>query len=76
MGTGDIYMTVGEQFKFHSALTENKLLSKELTKELFTPGVRPARYGYGRFNQNFCYTNFQKHVLIAGLAAGYKNILN
>ena len=24
---------------------------------MFTPGMRPARYGYGWFNQNFKYTN-------------------
>ncbi len=57
MGTGDIYTTVEDLYKFHSALAENKLLNKELTKEMFTPGMRPARYGYGWFNQNFRYTN-------------------
>ena len=56
MGTGDIYTTVEDLFKFHIALTENKLLSKELTAEMFTPGMRPALYGFGWFNQNFKYT--------------------
>jgi CubicO group peptidase (beta-lactamase class C family) len=57
MGTGDIYTTVEDLFKFHMAIAKNKLLNKELTKEMFTPGVRPAGYGFGWFNQNFRYTN-------------------
>ena len=57
MGTGDIYTTVEELFKFHMAIANNTLLNKELSKEMFTPGMRPARYGYGWFNQNFRYTN-------------------
>jgi CubicO group peptidase (beta-lactamase class C family) len=56
MGTGDIYSTVEDLFKFHVAITNNTLLNKELTDEMFTPGLRPARYGYGWFNQNFRYT--------------------
>lgn len=56
MGTGDIYTTVEDLFTFHMALANNTLLNKELTKEMFTPGMRPARYGYGWFNQNFRYT--------------------
>ncbi len=56
MGTGDIYSTVEDLFKFHIALTNNTILNKELTNEMFTPGMRPVRYGYGWFNQNFRYT--------------------
>jgi CubicO group peptidase (beta-lactamase class C family) len=56
MGTGDIYSTVEDLFKFHMAIANNTLLNKELTNEMFTPGTRPARYGYGWFNQNFRYT--------------------
>ena len=56
MGTGDIYTTVEDLFKFHLAIANNTLLNKELTKEMFTSGMRPARYGYGWFNQNFRYT--------------------
>ncbi|HSN49536.1 MAG TPA: serine hydrolase [Flavobacterium sp.] len=56
MGTGDIYSTVEDLFKFHMALAGNSLLNNELKKEMFTPGIRPARYGYGWFNQNFKYT--------------------
>jgi len=56
MGTGDIYTTVEDLFKFHMAIANNTLLNKELTDEMFTPGMRPARYGYGWFNQNFRYT--------------------
>lgn len=56
MGTGDIYTTVEDLFKFHMAIANNTILNKELTKEMFTPGIRPAQYGYGWFNQNFRYT--------------------
>lgn len=56
MGTGDIYSTVEDLFKFHIALSDNTLLNAALTAEMFTPGMRPARYGYGWFNQNFKYT--------------------
>lgn len=56
MGTGDIYSTVEDIFKFHIALTNYTLLSKELTEEMFTPGTRPAQYGYGWFNKMFKYT--------------------
>jgi CubicO group peptidase (beta-lactamase class C family) len=56
MGTGDIYTTVEDLFKFHMAIANNTLLNKELTKEMFTPGMRPAQYGFGWFNQNFRYT--------------------
>jgi CubicO group peptidase (beta-lactamase class C family) len=57
MGTGDVYATVGDMFKFHVALSKNSILNKTLTEEMFTPGRRPARYGYGWFNQNFKYTD-------------------
>lgn len=56
MGTGDIYTTVEDLFKFHMALADHTLLNKELSNEMFTPGIRPARYGYGWFNQKFRYT--------------------
>jgi len=56
MGTGDIYTTVEDLYKFHMALANNTLVNKELTREMFTPGMRPARYGYGWFNQEFRYT--------------------
>ncbi len=56
MGTGDLYSTVDDIFKFHTALTTNALLNKELTGEMFTPGIRPAQYGYGWFNKQFKYT--------------------
>ncbi|MBL7700989.1 MAG: serine hydrolase [Ferruginibacter sp.] len=57
MGTGDLYSTVEDLFKFHLALMDHSLLNKELTDEMLTEGIRPARYGYGWFNQNFKYTN-------------------
>ncbi len=56
MGTGDIYSTVEDLFKFHIALTNNSLLNKELTAEMFTPGIELANYGYGWFNKPFKYT--------------------
>ena len=56
MGTGDIYSTVDDMFKFHLALSNNSLLNKELTKLMFTPGIAPARYGLGWFNKQFKYT--------------------
>ena len=57
MGTGDIYSTVEDIFKFHIALANNSLLNKELTEEMFTAGMRPAQYGYGWFNKMFKYTS-------------------
>lgn len=56
MGTGDIYSTVEDLFKFHLALSNNTLLNKKLSAEMFTPGMKPADYGYGWFNKNFKYT--------------------
>jgi CubicO group peptidase (beta-lactamase class C family) len=56
MGTGDIYSTVEDLFKFHIALTNNTLINKQLTAKMFTPGMKPAQYGYGWFNKNFKYT--------------------
>ncbi len=56
MGTGDIYSTVEDLFKFHMALADNTSLNKELTAEMFTPGIKPADYGYGWFNKQFKYT--------------------
>ena len=56
MGTGDLYSTVEDLFKLHLSITNNTLLNKKLTEEMFTPGIRPWRYGYGWFNQYFRYT--------------------
>lgn len=56
MGTGDLYSTVEDLFRLHIALSNNTLLNKQLTGEMFTPGIRPWRYGYGWFNQQFRYT--------------------
>lgn len=56
MGTGDLYSTVEDLFKLHNGLSNNTLLNKKLTEEMFTPGIRPWRYGFGWFNQNFKYT--------------------
>ncbi len=56
MATGDLYSTVEDLFKFHMAISNHTLLNKQLTDEMLSPGIRPARYGYGWFNQNFKYT--------------------
>ncbi len=56
MGTGDLYSTAEDLFKLHMAITNNALINKKLTDEMFTPGIRPWRYGFGWFNQNFKYT--------------------
>ncbi|HPH86696.1 MAG TPA: serine hydrolase [Ferruginibacter sp.] len=56
MGTGDLYSTVEDMFAFHLAIANNKLLNKQLTNEMLSPGMPPAKYGYGWFNQNFKYT--------------------
>lgn len=56
MGTGDLYSTTGDLFKFHLALNSNTLLNKKLTEQMFTPGIRPWRYGFAWFNQYFKYT--------------------
>ncbi|MBC7873943.1 MAG: serine hydrolase [Ferruginibacter sp.] len=56
MGTGDLYSTVEDLFRLHLAISNNSLLNKQLTEEMFKPGIRPWRYGFGWFNQNFKYT--------------------
>ncbi len=56
MGTGDLYSTVEDLFKLHLALSHYTLLNKQLTDEMFTPGIRPWQYGFGWFNQQFKYT--------------------
>lgn len=56
MGTGDLYSTVEDLFRLHLAITDNKLLNRQLTDAMFTPGIRPWRYGFGWFNQQFRYT--------------------
>ena len=56
MGTGDIYSTVEDLFKFHLAIQNHTLIGEQLTKEMLTPGLKPADYGYGWVNKNFKYT--------------------
>lgn len=56
MGTGDIYSTVEDLFKFHMALSNHTLLNKELTDQMFTPGIEQAQYGFGWFNKQFKYS--------------------
>lgn len=57
MGTGDIYSTVEDLFKFHMAISGNKLIGEALTKEMLQPGIPPANYGFGWFNKTFKYTD-------------------
>jgi CubicO group peptidase (beta-lactamase class C family) len=56
MGTGDLYSTVEDLFKFHLALSNNSLLNAALMEQMFTPGIELAQYGYGWFNRQFKYT--------------------
>jgi CubicO group peptidase (beta-lactamase class C family) len=56
MGTGDIYSTVEDLFKLHIGISNNTLINQQLTDEMFKPGIRPWRYGFGWFNQQFRYT--------------------
>ena len=56
MGTGDLYSTVEDLFKLHLAITDNTLINKELTNQMFSRGAKPPFYGLGWFNQNFKYT--------------------
>jgi CubicO group peptidase (beta-lactamase class C family) len=54
MGTGDMYSTVEDLFKWHLALSNYSLLNKQLTGEMFTRGL--GLYGYGWFNYPIWYT--------------------
>lgn len=54
MGTGDMYSTVEDLFKWHLALSNHSLLNKQLTDEMFTRGL--GLYGYGWFNYPIWYT--------------------
>ena len=56
MGTGDLYSTVEDLFKFHLAISNNTLINESLTKEMLDPGMKPAQYGFGWFNKTFKYT--------------------
>ena len=55
MGTGDLYTTVEDLFKFHIAISNNTLLNKSLTDEMLKPGLPPVQYGFGWFNKKFIY---------------------
>lgn len=58
MGTGDIYSTVEDLFKFHLSITNHTLINKKLTDEMLSPGIlQYNNYGYGWFNQIFKYTD-------------------
>lgn len=57
MGTGDIYSTVEDLFKFHLGISNYTLLDKNLTAAMLTPGIKPADYGLGWFNKVIKYTD-------------------
>ena len=58
MGTGDIYSTVEDLFKFHLSISNYSLLSKTNTEAMLSPGkVKYNNYGFGWFNQIFKYTD-------------------
>ncbi len=67
MGTGDLYSTVEDLFKYHTAISKNTLLNKKLTDEMFKPGIAPAKYGFGWFNKNF---NYQGDSIAANFHLG------
>jgi CubicO group peptidase (beta-lactamase class C family) len=57
MGTGDLYSTVDDLFKFHLSITNHSLINKELTDQMLSPGkLQYNNYGFGWFNQIFNYT--------------------
>lgn len=56
MGTGDIYSTVGDLFRFHEAIMQHTLINDALTREMLAPGMDPANYGFGWFNKPFKYS--------------------
>ncbi len=57
MGTGDIYSTVYDLFKFHLAISNNTLIDKDLTRQMLSPTLpQPMWYGYGWFNRTFKYS--------------------
>jgi CubicO group peptidase (beta-lactamase class C family) len=58
MGTGDIYSSVEDLFKFHLSISNHTLLNKELIDEMLSPGkLQYNNYGFGWFNQIFKYTD-------------------
>ncbi len=58
MGTGDLYSTVDDLFKFHTSISNHTLLDKALIDEMLSPGkLQYNNYGFGWFNHIFKYTN-------------------
>lgn len=58
MGTGDIYSTVEDLFKFHLSISNHTLIKKELIDEMLSPGkLQYNNYGFGWFNRIFNYTD-------------------
>ena len=58
MGTGDLYSTVEDLFKFHTSISNYTLLNKELIDQMLSPGkLQYNNYGFGWFNHIFKYTN-------------------
>ncbi len=57
MGTGDLYSTVEDLFKFHLSISNHTLINKQLTDEMLSPGkLQYNNYGFGWFNHIFKYT--------------------
>ena len=50
-GNGGVHSTTGDMYKWHLALQEDKILSKEAKEKMYTPHIRegesPSYYGYG-----------------------------
>lgn len=54
MGTGDLYSTVEDLYKFHMAISNHTLINKDLTHKMLTPMLpMPMWYGFGWFNRSF-----------------------
>lgn len=70
MGTGDIYSTVEDLFRFHLGITNHTLINMELTDEMLTPGIKPADYGFGWFNKNFKYTSTNMDSIVVNFHLG------
>ncbi len=77
MGTGDIYSTVEDLYKFHLGITNHTLINEKLTADMLTPGIKPADYGFGWFNKNFKYTNSDSVVsnFHLGMTEGFISFL-
>lgn len=84
-GSGGIYSTVEDMFRWSQALNNDKIVSKEILSEAFKPAVsnsgnlistsrnkNPAGYGFGWFIHKDSMSGFVSH---SGSYNGFKNII-